>query len=445
MMCRTAAAREHSGMVTRTRNRTRPHTRGTAYTAAALVLAAACAVPSTVAAVTDPGSVLLSPPEPTGPHAVGRTELHLVDEGRAHPWAEGAEDRDVMVSLWYPAEADGDAERAPYLSPAMGSFLASELEQAGLPRSAVDHAASQANALEGADADPDAGPFPVVLYSPGFGTSRFTSTANAEELASRGYVVAAMDHPYEAPAVDLPDGRVLRTRIPNTETPAYRDAITIRVADTRLVLDALDELAAGGSPQAGDEPLPAGLAESLDTDRTGMLGHSAGGLTAAEVMLVDERVDAGMNLDGTMAYHAGDEVWADATTRGADRPFALLMAGTSSSRGVPRTSGHNEDLRLFRASSSAPVLELYMPEAEHMGFMDYQWLLPAVEKGWGADHRTWRETVAGAISTVDPEASVAAQRAYVTAFFDSHLRGEEEPLLDGPSPEYPEVAFVDAP
>ncbi|GAB2507378.1 alpha/beta hydrolase family protein [Nocardiopsis aegyptia] len=430
---------------TRTRTRTRPHTRRAAYATAALVLAAACAVPATVAAVTDPGSVVLSPPEPTGPHAVGRTELHLVDPERGHPWVEGATERDVMVSLWYPADPEDAAERAPYVSPAMGAALASELEQAGLPRSAVDFAASEAHALEDADAAPDAGPFPVVLYSPGFSTSRFTSTSNAEELASQGYVVAAMDHPYEAPAVDLPDGRVLRDRIPNTETPAYRDAIATRVADTRLVLDAMDALAAGGSPRVGGEPLPAGLAGSLDTDRTGMFGHSAGGLTAAEVMLVDERVDAGMNLDGTMGYHAGDEAWADSTTRGADRPFALLMAGTSKSRGVARTSAHNEDLRLFRAGSSAPVLELYMPDAEHMGLMDYQWMLPDVGEGRGADHRTWRETVAGAISTIDPQDSVDAQRAYITAFFDTHLRGEDEPLLEGPSAEYPEVEFVDAP
>jgi hypothetical protein len=30
---------------------------------------------------------------------------------------------------------------------------------------------------------------------------------------------------------------------------------------------------------------------------------------------------------------------------------------------------------------------------------------------------------------------------YTLAFFDEHLKGEDIPLLDGPSPEYPEVAF----
>jgi hypothetical protein len=37
--------------------------------------------------------------------------------------------------------------------------------------------------------------------------------------------------------------------------------------------------------------------------------------------------------------------------------------------------------------------------------------------------------------------SVDITRAYVRAFFDQHLRGRPQALLDQPSPRYPEVAF----
>ncbi|MCP3803204.1 hypothetical protein NLX83_28390 [Allokutzneria sp. A3M-2-11 16] len=47
-----------------------------------------------------------------------------------------------------------------------------------------------------------------------------------------------------------------------------------------------------------------------------------------------------------------------------------------------------------------------------------------------------------AIGTVDPARSVAAQRAYVAAFFDLHLRGKNTGLLDGSSPLFPELTFV---
>jgi hypothetical protein len=36
---------------------------------------------------------------------------------------------------------------------------------------------------------------------------------------------------------------------------------------------------------------------------------------------------------------------------------------------------------------------------------------------------------------------IEINRAYSRAFFDQTLRGQEEPLLDGPSPAFPEVAF----
>jgi hypothetical protein len=29
------------------------------------------------------------------------------------------------------------------------------------------------------------------------------------------------------------------------------------------------------------------------------------------------------------------------------------------------------------------------------------------------------------------------------AFFDEHLRGREQPLLDGPSPQHPDIEFHD--
>ncbi|WP_017573687.1 alpha/beta hydrolase family protein [Nocardiopsis halotolerans] len=435
--------------------------RAAAYGSALLVLAAAFATPTAITIATDDGSLVLTPPEPTGPYTVGRTELHLVDPDRGHPWVPRANERDVMVSVWYPAEEEGDGtdsqedrddtgdtggagvgEPAPYVTPSLADTLKSELEQAGLHRDTVDFGASFSNALQDADVA-DGGPFPVVLFSPGFGVSRFLNTSNVEELASHGYVVAAMDHPYETPAVDLPDGRVLRTNAPAHGTEMYQKAIATRIADTRLVLDGLTELAEGGSPDASGQEQPEELGAALDMESVGMFGQSAGGFTAAEVMLVDERIDAGMDLDGSIGYHVGDEVWGDATLRGADRPFAFLGAGLSGSDQEPHTSEHSADLRMFVEASSHPVLELYMADGEHMSYVDHQWILPAVEEFHQPDSRAWDDLVTESIGTVDPEESIRAQRAHVTAFFDAHLRGEETPLLDGPSPDLPAMEFVD--
>lgn len=402
-----------------------------AHSTAAVVLAASFTVPAAYSAATTGDPSVLSPPEPTGPHAVGRTEVHLVDPSRGHPWVEGADERDIMVSLWYPAEDDPDAEPAPYMSPAAASALENELDKSGVPRGAVDVASAESNALLEAPLTEGADELPVLLYSHGFGDSRSLSTALLEELASHGYLVVSMDHPYESTAVDLPDGRMLRKNFPDRETQTYREAISVRTSDTRFVLDSL----------TGGGLLPPYLEGAADTDTVGMFGHSAGGLTTAEVMLVDDRITAGADLDGSMAFHVDNEAWADVTTRGVERPFLYFGAGLSGAD-LPHTSRHHQDLQLFREASTGPFLELYMADGEHRSFSDDQWARPEMEADHGLSGRSW-EAGKEMIGSIDPEASVAAQRAYLLAFFDSHLLGTEEPLLDGPSPEHPSVEFID--
>jgi hypothetical protein len=46
------------------------------------------------------------------------------------------------------------------------------------------------------------------------------------------------------------------------------------------------------------------------------------------------------------------------------------------------------------------------------------------------------------LGTVQQGPAVAAEKAYVAAFFGRFLRGQDSPLLDGPSPRYPQIAFI---
>jgi hypothetical protein len=53
-----------------------------------------------------------------------------------------------------------------------------------------------------------------------------------------------------------------------------------------------------------------------------------------------------------------------------------------------------------------------------------------------------RKLVTSYIGTIQPSRAVAAERAYIAAFFDLHLRGQHSKLLTGPSPQYPQVEFL---
>src|SRR5262245_36880848 len=75
---------------------------------------------SLVLAASGTGVALAAPvqlrlPSPTGPLAVGRTTLHLVDQARPDPWVPEAGARELMISLYYPARP-GRGVPAPYIS-----------------------------------------------------------------------------------------------------------------------------------------------------------------------------------------------------------------------------------------------------------------------------------------------------------------------------------------
>jgi dienelactone hydrolase len=91
-------------------------------------------------------------------------------------------------------------------------------------------------------APPVAGSFPVLIGSPPPGALRTAYTGVAEELASHGYVVVTIDHPYDAPVVEFyPTRRVVE---PSDATASVRrpDADAARVADIAYVARHLSDL-----------------------------------------------------------------------------------------------------------------------------------------------------------------------------------------------------------
>ncbi|MEU8241321.1 hypothetical protein AB0C07_24000 [Actinoplanes missouriensis] len=236
-------------------------------------------------------------PEPSGPSPVGTTVLQWTDQSRDEPATrDDADRRTVVVQLWYPAQGAG-AERAQYLgrtrreADVVAGAVAGYLGAPGFlldgPTRAYTHAVTGAAPAEGR--------FPVVIFSPGLGGVRTQNTAWAEDLVSRGYVVAGVDHPYDSAAVVLDDGRTVKTRIAATgdraEGERLRTAWTaVRAADLRFVLTQLGRLDSGeiAGPFAG----------RLDTARAAATGHSIGGAAAMQAAADDSRFTAAINMDG---------------------------------------------------------------------------------------------------------------------------------------------------
>ncbi len=394
------------------------------------------------AAAGDRAGARLTLPAPTGRYQVGTVSLHLTDRGRRDPWVAGQAHRELMVSVRYPATEDaGRFPRAPQLTPAEAAgFDAMNNFSEYVPKGKVAWDATLTHAHTGAPVALRPGRrLPVVLYSPGAGDPRSLGSTLCDELASRGYAVVTVDHTYEAPAVQFPDGRVARSVLPAELAKAQRTGrITqllekvsgVRVADTRFVLGALARTGAGSV-------LPAALRGALDTGAVGMFGQSAGGFTAAQTMHDDPRIRAAADLDGVLGYtqHDDDPSHPSTVARdGVDRPLLLMgMAGDTH-----HTVASWDAVWRHSTRPGAWLRDLTLTGGRHASYTDAEALVPQIARQLGLS----RKAVTAMVGTVAPERAIAAERAYVTAFFDRWLRGRDTGLLDGPSRRYPEVRFV---
>jgi hypothetical protein len=127
-------------------------------------------------------------PHATGPGSVGTLVMDLSDATRDDPFLADGTKRELLVRFWYPASPDQRCMPADYTSPRVWAYFT---KLAGLPLPSV----TTNSCLDAAVAD---GEHPVVVFTHGY-TGTFTDyTFLFEDMASRGYVVASIDHTYEA-------------------------------------------------------------------------------------------------------------------------------------------------------------------------------------------------------------------------------------------------------
>ncbi|MFE9243978.1 alpha/beta hydrolase family protein [Nocardiopsis sp. NPDC006938] len=370
----------------------------------ALLLAAGCALTAGPAAAAASAERLFAAlPAPTGASPVGTTDLHLVDTGREDPWSGG--DRELMVTLWYPARTDA-GRPAPYLTEAESEAILSQDGYDHLPSDAL--ARVRTHAVENAPPVRVGGGLPLVVLSPGAGVSRTWMSSLGEELASRGFAVAGIDHRNEAAPVEFPDGLVERCGA--CATQRWEDGAVNRADDVSFLLDELEEGRAWR------------WSELVVTDRTGMVGHSWGGAATAQTLLTEERVTAGLNLDGP--YYPAQLIGE------IDRPLALLANG----QGQPWEGWEERwaDLTGWRQW-------ITVTGSGHSTALDRGVLMEQLGLRDTLTPEQWRAQ----FGDLPVEHGVGLVRAYSTAYFDHHLRGGEQPLLDDPEGVHPELVVVD--
>jgi dienelactone hydrolase len=224
-----------------------------------------------------------------------------------------------------------------------------------------------------------------------------------EELASHGYVVAAVDHTGYADAIVFPDGRVAGFTAwsgpPDTEAER-RGRLAAHmptwVADLRFALDEIARAADSGD----------GFHRSIAANGVGAFGHSYGGGAAARLMEEDPRVVAAVNLEGG-AYGP------DTLPFVVREPLLHVVAGYNEADLVATD---------FEADG-APLYEVVVHGTFHSTFSDLIYLHAIkADDEWLGRHRF----------DLQPARAIRIANDYMLAFFDRYVKeidGEREDLL----------------
>ena len=363
-------------------------------------------------------------PQPTGRMTVGRVDFHWKDDTRDElETLDPRDHRQLMVYLFYPARTAVTSAKAAYLPDVddmHGDWTDAQIATA---RRVQNHALSAAPCIR------TGRPFPVVIFAPGGGQKALSYTALLEDLASHGYIVAAIDPPYNAAAVRFPDGTVLK-RLPPAErgweVPKVRDdmpriyeqMVVHWARDMSFVLDRLTDLNQSDKRFAG----------RLDIERVGAMGHSRGGQAAGKVRLLDPRFHAGLNLDGNIRGRAFPP---DAQLGGGKQPFLWLEKQLPWPKNDLDGLTHqqfeemwaNGDRLMQSIASESIRMQIARPEIDHLDFGD-----TAILNGTLSEQ-----------ARSGKERTIAITRRATLAFFDSQLKGASLVQLERLTVEYPEV------
>ncbi len=355
--------------------------------------------------------------KPSGSLEVGTTLFELTDESRKEIYSGKDEARSFMVQVWYPANPLSESKKAPWMSrsdvyaPAISSFLS-------MPTFFLNHLAlAKTPAYMDAPIAGTSTAFPVILFSHGWNGFNAQNSEQMILLASRGYVVAAINHTYGAVATVFPDGRIaynnpkaLPEGAPDAEYEiAARKLVDQWSHDLGYTLDHLN----GRNNKADDS-----FYSKLDFERVGVYGHSTGGGAAIQFCGTDSRCKALLGMDPFMR-----PVSAEVIENGVSQPsFFMFSQGWADLV----DSKNNQLFDLFRPNVTDSKGAISINGTKHFDFSDLPLLSPIAP-------------LLGLKGPLNGPRVTEIVNTYLIDFFDMTLNGKSSELFKGDFLDFTEV------
>ncbi len=268
------------------------------------------------------------------------------------------------------------------------------------------------------------GNYPLVVFSHGAFGVIDSNNSTYTELASNGYVVASIAHPYHAMFVEDVNGKTtmvdmdFMTKVYADNGEDYTEEAERRVyefsvewmetrsADMNFVVDTILEKAA----QKEEGPFA-----SVNTEKIGLMGHSMGGATAVELGRERADIDAVIDLEGTMAgeyvgFENGYEIYEKESY-----PVPLLDINSRAAReDIDALTKEHEGwvyVNDYVGQNAADYREIIFEGAGHLNFTDLPMFSPMLAKLLG-------------VGEVDARECMENVNDVVLTFFDYYLKGE---------------------
>lgn len=317
-------------------------------------------------------------PKVTGTHAVATVNYTYTDKSRIETFSKTGGNRKVNVEFWYPKDASGT--------------------------------------------------YPLVVFDHGSDAMKISNTSTFTDLASNGYVVCSIDHPYQSlftidsdrhlvivdqaslqEIVDVNAGKYDEATIFKLE----RKWMEARTTDINFVLDTI----LAQAKEAGSDA----VYQLIDTKKIGLMGHSLGGAASAQVARERKDIGAVVNLDADLLGEYVDFVNGKRVMNDTVYPAPILsILADDMVRLIDAVPDANTVLAVKHVDATAPnAFEVHIKGTDHQSLTDLPLVSPFL-----VFIITSTVKKAGGGETADKNYVIDTMNDLVRGFFNVYLKGE---------------------
>jgi len=306
-------------------------------------------------------------PSPNGNYKVGTEKFHWADSTRKELFTskDTTDFREIVVQAWYPTKYTQNKNPEPYLDfiKLRSSTMAAA---AGLPSFLPSHLKYiTSNSYKNTPCAINKAP--VLIFSHGITGSRHLHQTMFEFLASKGYIIFAPDHSFDANITIFPNKKIANYR---SEITGHPDSINIRKmqmntrsSDIIFILNQIIKINSG--------IINSSLNHKINLEQIAVGGHSYGGATAATASFNDDRIKACFNLDGWISPIPNNII-----KKGLNTPF--LFIGRPSWEGSDYPKNYTR-LQTLLNNSSEPKHGLILKKTKHLDYTDIPLFSPIIK------------------------------------------------------------------